>query len=243
MKSYRDRDGGQRLWLDDRAIEHAASDILRRARLMPAAGDLEVDVEGLIERHLRAELDQYADLPDEVLGLTEFRSGHRPIVLINRDLTGSALDDDNVHPSTRGRWRATLAHEAAHVALHRHLYDVDPAQTTLMQEDAGSNRRFLRCLKRHVGFRTGSSDWREVQANKCMAAFLMPRELFVARARAVAVGQVNATFPLESGTASADLLGAALAEAFGVSKQAASIRLSTCGLLKVAAGPGLPAED
>ena len=33
----------------------------------------------------------------------------------------------------------------------------------------------MRCLKRDVGQATGSKDWREVQANRGMAALLMPR--------------------------------------------------------------------
>src|SRR5262245_52314045 len=115
---YRARDGSQRFWLDPRDIEVMMEDELRNAGLLPTAQAPVVDLEALIERHLNARLDQYAELETSVLGQTEFFPGQRPHVLINRDLTDGAMDDDESPRGLRGRWRATLAHEASHIVLH-----------------------------------------------------------------------------------------------------------------------------
>jgi hypothetical protein len=220
-----------RLWFDDAEIETIALDELSKANLLPAtdATDLAINIERFLERHLNVRLDQYADLPADVLGVTHFERGRPPRVEINRDLTGSALDDDDPEPGTVGRWRATLAHEAAHVLLHRILFDVDDMQRGLFREQAPPRAagNLMRCLKRDLSFRR-VSDWREFQANRGMAALLMPRTLFIAAARAAldaAGGPVTAGSP-EHAALVQDLAGT-----FNVSRQAVSIRLDTLGIL------------
>jgi len=112
MKWYRGSDGGQRLWFEPAEIENMMEDELRKAGLFLPNEDAAVNLEALVERHLRAELDQYAILDRGVLGVTEFRPPAAPKVSINSDLTGAALDEDETPPGILGRWRATLAHEA-----------------------------------------------------------------------------------------------------------------------------------
>jgi hypothetical protein len=220
-----------RLWFDDAEIETIALDELTKANLLPAADatDLSINIERFLERHLKVRLDRHADLPADVLGVTHFERTRPPRVEINRDLTGSALDDDDPAPGMVGRWRATLAHEAAHVLLHRILFDVDDMQRGLFREQSptrvGGN--LMRCLKRDLTFRR-VSDWREIQANRGMAALLMPRTLFIAAARVVldvAGGAVTAGSPKHAALVQ-DLAGT-----FNVSRQAASIRLETLGIL------------
>ena len=123
MKKYRASDGTERLWFNPGEIDQLVHMELTRASLYPSAATPVVDIERLIERHLRASLDQYADLEPGVLGLTEFLVGRPPKISINRSLTGSALDEDETQSGVFGRWRATLAHEAAHVLLHRELFE------------------------------------------------------------------------------------------------------------------------
>lgn len=225
MNRYRGPDGGERIWFDDDEIELIMEDELRRADLAPTLDALVVDVEAFIEDHLKADLDQYADLESAVLGLTEFRTGHAPAVRINKDLTGSAMDADWCPPGIHGRWRATLAHEAAHVVLHRMLFEVDANQSTLFGDETtgGHDGELLRCLKRDVAHRATTRDWREVQANRGMAALLMPKRVFVKAAQKAGIGSTPAT---------TDAAARELAQKFGVSRQATTIRLRTVGLIR-----------
>src|SRR4051812_22797481 len=128
-------------------------DELRKANLLPSPEAPSVDIEGFLERHLKVSLDQHADLPADVLGLTEFFPGKTPHVAINRDLTGSAIDEDGSPLGIRGRWRATLAHEASHVVVHRPLFEVPAEQGSLFAghlEPAQEPQRLMRCEKRSV---------------------------------------------------------------------------------------------
>jgi Zn-dependent peptidase ImmA (M78 family) len=96
----------------------------------------------------------------------------------------------------------------------------------------------MRCLHRDVndvstqdwGRISRRGDWREVQANRGMAALLMPSRTF----KDVAFEQMTklGLSGLSSGPASADTLAAAIADAFQVSKQAALIRLGTLQVVK-----------
>ncbi len=225
MKTYRSPGGEQRIWFEDDEIERTMEDELRRAKLMPDATNTVVDLEAFIEDHLAATLDQFATLDRAVLGLTEFLPREAPAVRINKDLTGSAMDADWCPPGVEGRWRATLAHEAAHVVLHRVLFEFDENQTVLFADDhpASDGPQLLRCLKRDVAHRVRTSDWREVQANKGMAALLMPKTVFMKSARAANIGTSPATIDAATRT---------LATQFGVSRQATTIRLRTLGFIR-----------
>lgn len=232
MKWYRSADGEQRIWYTETEIEQIVEDELARAQLTPRSATPVADLEAFIESHLDADLDQYADLPADVLGLTRFEPGSRPVVLINAELT-SVADEAEPGSGARGRFRATMAHEAAHVFLHRYLFDPVLNQDTLFEMPPTSGQRpaggLMRCLKRDVGM-TARSDWREVQANRGMAALLMPRAVFRRLAFRV-VADAGLGPRLRTGSAAADALAGRLAEVFEVSKQAASIRLETMGIL------------
>src|SRR5262249_51543645 len=189
-----------------------------------------------VEQHLGAQFDQYAALPADVLGQTDFRVGAPPLVMVNADLTGAALDDDDSPLGLKGRWRATVAHEASHVVFHRCLYNLNPQQGSLFGEDGDQQepaQRLQRCLKRDVVHGRMGADWREVQANMGMAALLMPCPLFVevCQKELLWVGKDR----IFEGSPEADALAAHLARAFQVSRQATMIRLKT---LKVLANRG-----
>jgi hypothetical protein len=232
------------VWFRDEEIDRLCEEELRRAGLLPPPERPVVDVETFVEAHLGCDLDQYAPLPRDVLGVTEFRSGLPPYVQVNGELTRLAFDVPDPPAGARGRWRATLAHEAAHVLLHRSLVEPDPSQTSLLEltlESAPSGQLF-RCLKREVAF-GGGTDWRERQANRCMAALLMPRSLFV-QAVARVKPQVGLLPSDPVPGERAEDLARKLARLFGVSREAARIRLRELGL---ASPPGqvrlLPRED
>jgi hypothetical protein len=241
VKRYRGPAGDWRIWLDPAEIEARMEDELRRAGLYPSAGEPIVDVERFVEAHLGAGLDQYAPLEPTVLGCTEFRAGQPPRIKINRDLTGSAMDADSSPPGLQGRWRATVAHEGVHVVLHRDLLEPDAGQTALFDEhSADGSGSVVRCLKREVRFDRESRDWREVQANRAMAALLMLRRVFLDVAGEEAGSVRPEPLPFRAGTDAAVVLARRVAWRFLVSRQAASIRLETLGLVRPTGDTALP---
>lgn len=227
MKTIRGRGGQDQLWFVEGEIEAIVDSELRKAGLMSTQFSPAVKIEEFIERHLGAKLDQHAPLEANILGVTLFTRGGPPAIAINATLTGSAMDEDESPPGALGRFRATLAHEAGHVLLHRHLFDV-AANTLSLFERENQPAVEKRCLKRDASFRR-VSDWREFQANQAMAALLMPRSVFTA----VAIEEIGKLFPghdrVPEGREGA--VAARLSVAFEVSRQAATIRLSTVGLL------------
>jgi hypothetical protein len=234
MRWYRGPEGDERLWLEPSEIETIMEDELRKGDLLPSIDHPVVEIEGFIEAHLQAELDQYADLNPDVLGVTEFRPGKPPRVLINKDLTGSAMDADWVPPGIEGRWRATLGHESVHVVLHRALFELNSDQGSLFGTEAppSGTQRMMRCLKREVAFGARGSDWREVQANRGMAALLMPRVLFLPGAKAEIRERGVTGGRLAAGSQTVLDVAQRLAERFAVSRQAAAIRLTTLGFVE-----------
>jgi hypothetical protein len=172
-----------------------------------------------VERHLGAQLDLGAALGDDVLGVTELRGGEPARILINRDLTGSTFEIDE-YSGTLGRWRATVAHDGVHVLLHGLLFELNPNQQTMFDAETIADDRVVRCYKRDTSFAGRSRDPREFQANKGIAALLMPRSVFGEAARDLVAASETTPQIVEQ-----------LARRFEVSRQAARIRLSALGFL------------
>jgi len=231
MKEYRGPDGERRIWFEPSEIEYAIEDELERAKLYPTVERPAVDIEQFLEGYLRAKLDQYANLDQDVLGVTSFAAGQNPKVEINKDLTDAVFDkgDDNV--SLLGRWRATLAHEAAHIVLHRPLFELSKTQANFFRPFGGGNSTdvVIRCFKRNVGFSKGRTDWREFQANRGMAALLMPQRLLKEMSRRI-LPSIAEVLP-EEGSKEALQLVVSTIEVFQVSRQAATIRLQQLGTI------------
>lgn len=237
MNWYRSADGEQRIWFKPDEIEDIMTDELRKAELLPSTADPVVALEAFVEGHLHAALDQYADLDEDVLGLTEFAPGARPLIKINRNLTVAAVDQSESE-GLFGRWRATVAHEGSHVVLHRLLFELNEDQVSLFPAEHADRPRLLRCLKREVSFSGRSGDWREVQANRGMAALLMPRQVFTAMA-AEEMASMGVT-DVESASDAARMLASRVARRCAVSREAASIRLETLGCLRIPGHRPLP---
>ena len=186
MKEYRSASGEKRLWYEDNEIENIMQDELHRAGMFPDVLNPVVDQEMLLEIHLGVKLDLYGRLEADLLGVSKFASGQQTVVEINRDLTDQA--NGGIPPSgILGRWRATLAHEAAHVILHRCLVEHPINQGVLFRQPEHESVE-TRCLDRGIWFARGPGDWKEVQANRGMASLLMPSRPFADLARYV-VGQ------------------------------------------------------
>ena len=232
MKDYRNASGERRLWFDPEEIEEIMRDELRRAGMFPDGMEPAPDLEAFLEQGLGVRLDLYAHLEPDVLGVTDFRRNLNPLVSINAELT-SEVDGEEDSPGGLGRWRATLAHEASHVILHRVLFEVPPNQGELFDIGNDAGPSLFRCLKRDVSFRGANPDWKEVQANMGMAALLMPAEVFSDLARVVVgAGTHNtvATHMPASDSVEYEDVVVELSRRFNVSRQAARIRLTTLGL-------------
>ena len=236
MKEYRSATGERRLWFEESEIEWMMEDELRRAGLFPRLTDPAVDLESLLELHLGVKLDVHAVLDDDVLGVTQFLGGKKPLVSINKDLTFRA-ETEEASSGILGRWRATLAHEAGHVVLHRALVEVPFEQGSFFPETTKEPGNFLlRCLKRDVSFSRGNYDWKEVQANRGMAALLMParvcRELVMDIVKADKSDDLCLKMPETGSTEFSDLI-LELSKRCEVSQEAARIRLESLGLARL----------
>lgn len=199
-----------------------------------------VPVDELAELHLQLTLE-YLDMGSlfpqaEVHGAIWFQEGR---VGIDHSL------DPDTHPSKRGRYHFTLAHEVGHWRLHRQHYTSNTRERRLF--DDGRVRPDVVC-------RSGDTQPVEFQANSFAAHLLMPRKLVhVAWAEfrdgddgPVAITdlrqQVATTEPLyfrgriADDEATRDLalkegFCRPLAERFEVSREAMRIRLEQLGLL------------
>ena len=246
MKDYRSPNGERRLWFEDNEIEEIMADELERSGMMPSATAPVVDMEAFLELHLRAKLDLYSELNPHLLGVSGFATGLRPIIKINRTLTVQA--HERLAPrGILGRWRATLAHEAAHVILHRRLVEVPQAQGLLFTHSGESQLEpvVTQCLQRDIWFARGTGDWKEVQANQGMASLLMPSSPFVGVTREIVGAQATddllAHIPTVDTRAFSDLIRE-LSMRWQVSKEAARIRLNTLGLTRASSEPMLALE-
>ncbi len=243
MKDYRSPNGERRLWFEESEIEEIMTHELQQCEMFPSAAIPLVDVEAFLELHLQVRLDLYCELRPGLLGVSTFIAGQQPVVEINRDLTEQA--NENASPTgLLGRWRATLAHEAAHVILHRQLVERPQGQGTLFSQGVESKveTTTTRCLERHIWFARGTGDWKEVQANLGMAALLMPSGPFTDLARLIVgarpANDLLAYIPARDTQAYAGLIRE-LSRRCQVSQEAAGIRLSTLGLTRSSSEPML----
>jgi len=222
MRLIAGADGRRRIWYRADEIEQLCYSALFTAGLIPELPRCDIDIEAFVEKHLGADVDYGANTPDDVLGYTEFRE--IPLIAVSRSLTDAATAIDP-GPGIVGRWRATIAHEAAHVLLHGALYGAPSAETGL------PHRRPIRCPRATFEYPTASRDWREVQANMGMASLLMPRELFDREAASAMRTRGPILPPVSASEPWLDIVAGTLASRFKVSKQASRIRLETMGYI------------
>lgn len=236
MKPYKcSKTGEQRLWFKPGEIDDWMEIELRTAGLYPTADNPIVDIESFVSG-LDVDLDQYAPLPETVLGETRFEPGKRTKVRINRTLTQLAIDEEGAERWLRSKWRMTMAHEGTHALLHKGLFPSDTRQQSLfaLEDESSPDRdKSYRCLERNLTH--GGSDWREIQANKGMAALLMPKALFLSLCQLERERLFGESKPIFKESAEASRLAKTLGKLFDVSVQSVQIRLEE---LSVFAIPG-----
>ena len=172
MRELRDRGGRlpYRLWYEESEIEAITARELRRAGRPALPGRPATDVEALLELHLGV-VPEYTWLARGVLGATEFTATGEIRLQISAELSHRAERS----PVAETLLRSTLAHEAAHVLLHRVLFLKESGDIF-----GGLASRSELC--RSVGVpRPGyQGEWWEWQANRGMSALLMPRDAVAA---------------------------------------------------------------
>lgn len=207
MREARDRSGRMpyRLWYEEAEIDSIMEDELRRAG-SPHIGGAALDVDAFIEQHLGI-TPQFEALPRGVQGATDFFPDGRVEMRISAALSGLAAEGE---PGAENLMRTTLAHEAAHVLLHRVLFLRQPE--ALFGRD--TSRRELCRDVRPVG-RAYSGEWWEWQANRGMGTLLMPRSEVVSHTQA----------ERSAGHEDTGALITSVADRFLVSREAARLRL------------------
>lgn len=177
MKTYRAAAGpfSERPFFKPEEIEEICREALRAVDLYPEQPG-PVRIERFIEKRFGVR-PEYNELPQGLLGYTEFGASGVQRIVISR-----ALDGEGTTAAER-RINTTLAHEAGHGLMHAHLFvlghdtkllfgnGVDPAGSKILcRGDAISgNRGFLR--------RGYDGRWWEFQANRAIGALLLPKDL------------------------------------------------------------------
>jgi hypothetical protein len=180
------------------------------------------DLTCLIEE--KADFDSYADLTaegDDVEGVTEFRSGRRPIVRISCALA-EAVNRDN-------RLRTTLTHEYGHVHFHRFLFEELSRQSQLFAGPAPAPVN--RCHRQNIEH-ASKTDWLEWQAGHCSGALLMPLTALLEGVRLFSSSRGCGYRELGAYSRDGILLVEHVSKTFRVSEQAARVRLLKRGILR-----------
>ncbi|MBV8087412.1 MAG: ImmA/IrrE family metallo-endopeptidase [Chloroflexi bacterium] len=169
MREYPDRGGRlpYRLWYDETEIEDICRRELEIAGWPLLGAGPAVDVDTFIERRLGVAPD-FVWLPRDVLGATEFGAKGEVHVQVSAELALRADRD----PGAERLLRSTLAHEAAHVLLHRTLFLRESRSLF-----GGLAARTELCRSVSVPAPGYTGEWWEWQANRGMAALLLPAEL------------------------------------------------------------------
>ena len=188
-----------------------------RAQYPVSTDDLTVLVETLV-----ADLDLYADLSQEegeVEGVTDFLPGKKPKVRISKRLS----EDDRM----ANRLRTTLTHELGHVKFHAFMFEAP--KSGLLFEPATPN--LTNKCKRDNMLEARQSDWMEWQAGFACGSFLMPGTIVAEIVREFVQGLKDPIAQLHLSSTEGQSLITTLTERFGVSRDAARVRLLQKGIL------------
>ena len=232
VKSWPDRSGrfGVRLYFEAHEFEEMMDDLRARAGTDVFKEGSGIDIDLVLLRAFGLEAD-YVDLPADVLGRTVFDRMGNARVELNRDLDRAASSDD----LAQRRLRTTLAHEVGHVACHSTLFIEDTKTMSLFPEDGSRGQEGILCREASVGThgeyedRRYRGEWWEYQANQCMAAVLLPRELFREKANGAVESMGAKSFKEALLRGSGEKVLRLLADCFNVSQEAVFYRMQELG--------------
>lgn len=230
MKSWVDMRSpwGKQLRFDDVEFEAMMEEMRARTGSDCFTSGRGIDVDRILLKGLGVEAD-YTDLPPNVLGRTKFDPDGRVSIEISRELAERA-EIDNV---ARRRLRTTLAHECGHAACHACLFVRDTETYSLFAEQptlSQPNRPPIMCRSEGVasGYR---GEWWEYQANRCMAALLMPKRLVSnsVKERLTVSGFASASDCVAEGHGESFIRG--ISDEYDVSQVATLYRLQDLGFI------------
>lgn len=119
--------------------------------------------------------EDYVHLSKGVLGKAKFSEDGLTVIEINRDLCEDSSDLGII------RTRSTLAHEIGHGELHSDRYAAkirhERLQGDLFEVPMAARKIIETACRKEQIFRYQKDEWWEIQANKFMAAVLMPKHL------------------------------------------------------------------
>ncbi len=198
-----------------------------------------INVDLVLLRCFEVEAD-YVTLPPNTLGRTLFAPDGRLQVQVSRDLAELAETNN----TARRRLRATLSHECGHISCHRHFFLRDHETLSLFGEDDRKKPEpAILCRNETIGKHGYRGEWWEFQANQCMAALLLPKQLVVPRVAAALAtcGQESFEDAIRENEAERILL--ALSNQFDVSSEATFYRLQDFGYIPTEAQAPLELRD
>jgi hypothetical protein len=199
-------------------IEQICTKELRSVGLYPSRPE-PVRIDRFIEKRFGIS-PRYENLPEGVLGFTEFGVSGVKEIVISRD-----LDGDEGTPRER-RLRTTLAHEGGHGLLHAHLFSLGAKPLSLFSETDDSPTILCRDVAgQTVVQRNYDGRWWEYQANQAIGGLLMPRRL-ICEALQPFVTSVGSLGQIRVPAEKKDAAIAELAAAFNVNPAVARIRLA-----------------
>lgn len=176
MKLIRAKTGpfAERPYYDDEEIERICSQALKGVDLFPDEPS-PIRIDRFLEKRFDV-VPEYRDLPNGLMGYTEFSSKGVESIVVSRKLSD---ESDKV---VQRRHSTTLAHEGGHGLLHSHLFVLRDSSLSLFSEDDGQKAKIL-CREEHAGtidargVKQYDGRWWEYQANRAMGALLLPRAL------------------------------------------------------------------
>jgi len=162
----------ERPYFKDRQVEDICEEALRSTGHLPADPG-PVRIERFLEKRFQV-VPQYEALPNGVLGYTEFGKRGVQAIYVSR-----LLAEEDTKVADR-RVRTTLAHEGGHGLLHAHLFAFEADHSSLFERDPDITPTRILCRDQpaapaSIGRYDGR--WWEVQANRAMAALLLPERL------------------------------------------------------------------
>jgi len=170
----------------------------------------------LLEQHAH-DVDQLAELPEGVHGVTHYYWDRKPDVQIAAELTRQHWRET--------RRRSTITHECSHAIQHAPLW------RELGPENPGDGPVAQSCRCEYTDDSHDQWDeWMEWQARYMSGALLMPKSR-VCRLAQKLVRDKGLKLPLEAGSPSSVYLVEHVVIAFHVSRDAATVRLKQLSLI------------
>lgn len=184
-----------------------------------------INVDLVLLRCFDAEAD-YVNLAPNTLGRTRFAPDGKVQVQVSRDLAELA----ETNKTARRRLRTTAAHECGHISCHRQFFLRDCETLSLFIDDEPAKpEHAILCRNETVGKHAYNGEWWEFQANQCMAALLLPKQLVVPRVEAALARCGLESFECAIREDRAETILLELSNQFDVSLEATFYRLQDFG--------------